>query len=160
MHRKLGATTELAFDTPEEKAAFDAWAKKHGSSASPFLICRLRDCMESEQHPRKAPKGPTDHELREQIASLQSELHATKAALARAEARIPAQEGYVGDRYLQRQIVGLLKGSGAVPEMVLFSELDIAAEDGVMQALVLRELEELEGHGRVRKSAKGWRWLE
>jgi hypothetical protein len=152
-------TITIYTDTPTEKDEFIAWAKKHDSPLAPFLLAKLRAVMEAEQHPRKARQGPTDHDLREQIAALQSELRAAKAALARAEARTPAQEGYVSERYLAREIAGVLRGAGAMPEAVLFSELDITG-DGAMQALVRRELEIFEVSGRVRKSSKGWRYLE
>jgi hypothetical protein len=57
---------------------------------------------------------------------------------------------------LQREIVGILKGSGAIKEAVLFSELEILG-DAAMQELVRRELEDLEGTGLVRKSCRGWK---
>ena len=70
--------------TPTEKAELDAWADQHDKPTGPFLLSRLRDLKDAEEHKRPAHQS-REHELRAEIVALQEELRLTKAALQRAE---------------------------------------------------------------------------
>jgi hypothetical protein len=153
-----GSIIMLRCFTPTEKAELDAWADKHDKPTGPFLLSKLRDLKDAEEHKRPAYQN-REHELRAEIVALQTELRLAKAALQRAEILRAVPTSGLRDLYLARQIKAVLEGQGTMKEDIIFSLLEIEESDRVIQDVVRQELEALEGDGWVRKNIRGWRWI-
>lgn len=145
-----GCIIELRTWTPQEKDEMDAWAAAHGMPTNTFLIGRLRALKDEEDHGADRKQAMREQELQEKIAALEEELHITRAALQRAEGHvISAPIAGLRESYLQDRIAEILESSGAMSSNSL-SELKIAKDDKALQKR-LKELEELEASGRVRR---------
>ncbi|MDD1742810.1 MAG: hypothetical protein LUQ47_05690, partial [Methanotrichaceae archaeon] len=148
-----GTTIELRTYSPAEKAQFDEWAKKHGQPTSTFLLSKLRWMMDNEIYP--TPIRPNrELELRAKIATLEQDLKLTKAALDKARLQVAFSTpptGVVHD--MDNRIISIFKMSGALPEEVLLSMLNIQEGEKELIKLLRRELEALESMGLIRKSS-------
>jgi len=158
MPTKRGCRIELHTNTEAEKQALDAWAEKHGTPTSPFLLARLQDLMHSETSPK--PKAGGDHKMRERITALETELAQTQAALRNSLMQKTPQRGQPNEQFLFHRIAGLLREAGTMREEVLLTELGLSINDREMKGLVAEVLERLEGRGEIKRISKGLRWIK
>lgn len=155
-----GTTIELRTYTPKEKALFDAWADRHGLPTSTFLLSKLRELMDEEDHQRPA-RPNREHELQARIATLEQDLRLTKMALDKAKLHISLIRPKQGvAQAMDSRMLSILQEPGSIREEVLFSMLDIKEGDKELIELARRQLEMLEGWGLISKSARGWKWMK
>ena len=102
-----------------------------------------------------------EHELQAKIATLEQDLRITRMALNKAQLHISLTIPPPGVVHkLDSRMVTILEGQGTVNEEALLRMLNIQEGEKELIKLVRRELEALEGFGLIRKSSKGWKWIE
>ena len=68
-------------------------------------------------------------------------------------------EDFEGERQLDTALIAVLR-RGMIHDYKLLEVLGIGPEDHEQTSSVQKQLEILERHGRIRKDARGWRWLK
>jgi hypothetical protein len=154
----------IYFTSPEEKHDFAEWAKKAGSSLSPYIISKLRETRDSEAHRKPSTKPreiETLHEenraLKEELAFAKSQLNILQLATERARDLAHLDDSATRVFFNAKLIEALIQ-KGPMHNDTLITLLG-AKDDLERRKALAVQLEALEGYGLVKKGSRGYRWV-
>ena len=161
--RDAARRIDLYFESPAEKAAFQAWAKEMGCPLSPLILAKLREVRAAESRPAKPAASLKELDaLRAEVKALREELAQRDAMieiLRVAEEREEDLEYSTAPRgHFSESLITLLRERGPLHGDTLVSLLGISDDVEHCRA-IQRQLESLEKMGLIKKGPRGWRWI-
>ena len=154
----------------DQKKRWETYAKEQGASLSKFVIEYVENSLRQEEDARYQSRGELwkeVRELKEQLDKVTREKRVLEIALERLEGelrRYRAQpfldEGFVGVRRYQRELIDLLRDGRTASSTEILSRLGIDPSEHEAVKAVSKQLENLEAYGLVQSSPKGWRWVK
>jgi multidrug resistance efflux pump len=125
------------------------------------MLSKVEEAL-SEKPPNRAREV---EDLRAQVAKLQAEVKRQAAELEQARVMLSRQQDltWLDDSaqvlQVNARLVAALKDHRPIHEARLLEILGVDASDLAMIGAISAQLELLEGHGRIKKGARGWRWV-
>ncbi len=151
-----------------QKARWEECARAQGVSVSKFVVAHVENSISQVEDASYQSMGDLWREikdLREQLAKVAKEKHILEVAIERLEEELRRyraqpflEDGFVGVRSYQKELVELLKEGRTVGSQEILSRLRIKPTEEDAVKAVSRQLENLENYGIVKSSSKGWRW--
>jgi hypothetical protein len=156
----------LYLPSTEDKARWDKLAKEAGVPLSKFVIEVVEGALSEESNFK--PRGELVKEigkLRAENKELKDDLKQKKIVLEKYENELKRyrSNAFIDDKYegvrKNKEIVDILKHSGAIDSYKLLTELGIDPNDSDLVKAVSKQLEELERYGLITSTQRGWKWL-
>jgi hypothetical protein len=145
----------------KEKQQYVKMAEEAEMPLSKFMLSKVEEAL--------APKPPSRsreiEDLRAKVANLQAEVKQQALELEHAKTLLSRQQDltWLDDNaeilQLNARLIEAIKDHSPIHEARLLEILGVDASDLAMIGAISAQLELLEGHGKIRKGARGWRWI-
>ncbi len=159
-----GRRIDVYLHSEKEKQRIDKVVKERGISLSKYIISLIDADLSKDIRPPTRSKDMDG--LKEQIAILQEDVRLKdqqirqyKSLLERQKALAILDEDLEAGEISSR-LTSVLKANGPVHEARLLEILGVEPSDLDMTLAISKQLEFLEGHGWIKKGARGYRWTK
>lgn len=158
----------LYLSSADEKRRWEDKAKEVKAPLSRFVIEIVENAMADEEE--FTPRGELAKEageLRSENKKLRDELKLKNIVIEKYENELKRyrsatflEEGFVGTRKYDNEIIAILKRGGVIDSYRLLEKLGIDPRETDLVKAVSLQLEDLEAYGLVVATHRGWRWNE
>ncbi|MBD3173448.1 hypothetical protein GF326_13375 [Candidatus Bathyarchaeota archaeon] len=142
-------------------------AQESGTSISKFVIEHVENSLRQAEDDYRSRSNVLEEnrQLRETLSEKEKRNHHLELLVDKLEEdlrtyrnKLFSDQAYQGKRTYDKQLVTLLRESGAHDTDVILNRLGIKPNQVESIKVVSKQLENLEAYGLIRKTGKGWIW--